>query len=204
MFYQGLGFGKSDSSDLQGFFIRVAWYASSDGSGSQLSSPSDSNIGSVGSEWTELKTSAIQAPQSANSAKFRLVLNSKTAGSLVNVFFDDVSFIESVAPTQTPTESPTPTKSPTSTPTTKVTPTPTLTPALSLTVTPNISISAVLGISSEAARKNSEDLKEPQTTTRVLAIESNTLIFKIFIIVGIVFILACAIVILYYFIHNRK
>lgn len=114
MFYEARGYGKAYDSSTASFFIRVAWYSSSDGSGSQLSSPSDSNVvDNVSNDWTLLTTNAIQAPSTANSAKIRLVLNSKTSGQLALAYFDDILFQESIAPTATPTLTPTPSPSPT-------------------------------------------------------------------------------------------
>lgn len=209
MFYQAKGYGRSSDPSTASYFIRIAWYSSSDGSGSQLSTPSDSNLGSPNNDWAELATVVIQAPQTANSAKLRLVLTSKTSGSMATAFFDDVSFAEAVAPTLTPTETPVPTRQPTNTPTPaqlSSTSTPTLTIKPSISLSKKIIISSeagVLGQSSESG--NTVDISSPTKSvkTEVLSATDNTMIFKILISIGIVFIIGCAIVILYYLRHNK-
>ncbi len=67
--------------------IRVSWYASSDGSGSQMDQ-AESNVSS-GSGWANLATGAIQAPIGSNSARVRLVL--RPDGSATGCF-DDARF----------------------------------------------------------------------------------------------------------------
>jgi len=115
MFYQVRGFGGTDDSNTACYFLRVAWYESNDGSGSQLTSPTDSEKGdTVDGSWFPFSL-LVQAPDKAHSAKLRLVLNSKENDLLASAYFDDLSFTEAVAPTPTPTSTPTP--EPTSTPT---------------------------------------------------------------------------------------
>lgn len=80
MFYEASAYAKSQDPNISAFFIRVAWYVSTDGSPPQLSSPNVSNQGSVNSDWVQLFTGSIQAPSNANSAKLRLVLTSKATG----------------------------------------------------------------------------------------------------------------------------
>jgi hypothetical protein len=132
VFYDVSGYGNSTDSGTGAFFIRLAWYSSADGSGSQLSYSYDSNAGnSTTSDWQHL-SETVQSPIGANSAKIRLVLNSKTQNSLASAYFDDILFQESTyTPTPSPTNSPTPTptppptKSPTPSPTKSPTPIPT-------------------------------------------------------------------------------
>lgn len=128
MFYEGSAYGKSQDSSLNAFFVRVAWYSTIDASGSQLSTPSDSNQGASGSDWTQLSTGAIQAPSNANSAKLRLVLTSKTSGQLANAYYDDVLFKEAVAPMPSPSPSPSPNPSPSPSPLKSPSPSPTALP----------------------------------------------------------------------------
>ncbi len=156
MFYTFSAFGKTTNTNTSGFLIRVAWYGSSDGSGSQLTTPTDSSA-STNSDWTPLSTGVIQAPSTANSAKIRLILTTKTAGQVANAYFDDVVFEEAIAPSPTPTDTPVPPtataipKTPTFTPTPKPINTPThsisLAP-LSNTPTAISSFGAVLGTAS--------------------------------------------------------
>lgn len=215
MFYQAQAFGKSNNLSTASFFIRVAWYSSSDGSGSQLSTPSDSNQGISGNDWVELKTSAIQAPASANSAKFRLVLTSNSTGNLATAFFDDVNFSEAVAPTLSPipTFTPTPILKPTNTPTPTVKPTniPTVTKAISKTLPSNaanvistmISPSQnkdVLAGSTNSSVNNFEEPKKEARKANIL--ENNNFLPIIFIAIGVVFLLACVILFFYPNIKN--
>jgi hypothetical protein len=86
-------------------FIRVSWYASSDGSGSSLGDEdSDSNDST---DWALLSTAAIQAPGAANSARVRLML--RPSGNCT-AFFDLVSLDPADEPA-----APLPTAAPTST-----------------------------------------------------------------------------------------
>lgn len=128
MFYEISGFGKPASNNIASYFVRVAWYASQDGSGSQLSVPNDSNSGaSSDSDWVKLSTNAIQAPSNANSAKVRLVLTANTSGQQASAYFDDIAFNEAAAPPPSPLSSPSPTPSPQKSP--SPTPTPIKSPS---------------------------------------------------------------------------
>lgn len=202
MFYQASGYGKTTDANTASFFIRVAWYSSADGSGSQLSSPNDSNIETtINGDWLLLTTNSIQAPASANSAKIRLVLTSKTSGQLAYAYFDDIVFQESIAPTNTPTPTsvPTSTPVPTNTPTPKPTPTPTLIPTPS--PTPTIVLpTEVLGESTESAIPTEAQLEIKATESskqkqKVLGEQVNNTP-KILVGIGVIFLITCGILIL--------
>lgn len=167
MFYQVSGFGKSSDSSIASLFIRVAWYASADGSGTQLASPNDTDSIGAGNDWTNFSSGIIQAPSTANSAKVRLVLTSKTVGQTASAFFDDVFFQESVAPTAVTTTNP-PTQTLTTTPTKTLTPTKTIEPTVttSLISTATYSAQDILGESSVAAE---EKITKSPTNVKVLA-----------------------------------
>ena len=154
MFYKASGYGKTTDTYVASYFIRVAWYSSTDGSGSQLSSPNDSNSATtINGDWALLTTNSIQAPSTANSAKVRLVLTSMTSGQITSAYFDDIIFQESIAPTATPTNTPTPTLTPTPTPTPTKTPTPipnTPTSKPSITPTSKLLPTDILGESTES------------------------------------------------------
>lgn len=200
MFYEALGFGKTNNANTAGFFLRVAWYSSNDGSGSQLSSPSDSNSGnSESSDWISLNTGSIQAPSNAGSAKVRLVLNSKTSGQLASAYFDSISFKESVAPTPIPTDTPTQTPSPTSSPTKIPTPTSKITITLASSIVPTLKekLDEVL-IASETP---TIDLFSPTSTpsltpvlkTEVLGESDNNIFSRVLIGIGGVLVISCGI-----------
>ena len=130
MFYRASGYGATKNTDVSSYFLRIAWYESFDGSGSQLSSPVDSNKGDRTDGNLVWFESIVQAPLNAHSVKVRTVLNSKENGISAHVYFDDIIFEESVAPTPTPepeeeneeesaSATPTPTSTPIPTPTPK-------------------------------------------------------------------------------------
>ena len=78
------------SSEDGDALVRVAWYASSDGSGSQLST-SDTGIVSSTGVWHELSDSLV-VPSGANSAKVRLYSRSGNSGDTFQVYWDEISF----------------------------------------------------------------------------------------------------------------
>ncbi len=165
MFYKVSGYGATMDSNISSYFLRVAWYASSDGSGSQLSSPNDTNKGErVDGSWIQFE-SIGQAPINAQSAKIRLVISSKSDGVLASVNFDDITFQESVAPTPTLTPSPTPilTSTPTSTPTSQPTHTPTPTPKPS-TPTPTVLSLAAGSAGTDRSNQEAEKILGEATT----------------------------------------
>ena len=77
--------------------LRISWYASGDGSGSQLDQE-ESNVSSS-SSWASLATGPIKAPAEALSARVRLVLRPEGPASGC---WDDASFVASEAPAATP------------------------------------------------------------------------------------------------------
>ena len=107
-------------------FLRIAWYASGDGSGRQLSTVTGERAGS--GEWGRVTVGPGQAPPEARSAVLRLMLQPQSAARVVAAF-DEASFGigEAPTPTATPTPTPTPTPAPipTATPTADATPSPT-------------------------------------------------------------------------------
>lgn len=109
--YAADGWAKVESGSAE-LFIRVSWYATTDGSGSSLSQV-DSGV-STGGGWTWLSTGAVQAPGGARSARVRLMLR-PIGGASAN--WDDVQFVLSAAPTPTPLPTSTATPAATATPT---------------------------------------------------------------------------------------
>ncbi len=97
-------------------YMRIAWYQSTDGSGSQIST-SDTPLLSEVSMWQQLSTIS-SAPINARSAKLRILVSNGV------VFADSIQLHEYI-PTTTPTPSPTTTPTPSSTPTFTPSPTPT-------------------------------------------------------------------------------
>lgn len=111
-----------------------------------------------------------------------------------------------LAPTVTPTSAPTPTPTVTPTPTLKLTPTPTVTKATSKTPTPTENKASptaneqVLG-DATSNTKNDTSNKSTEKTSEDDKLSINLLPI-VFISIGIVFLLACVIVILYPYIRH--
>lgn len=190
MFYEISGYGASKDSNIDTYFLRVAWYESSDASGSQMSSPNDTEKGNVSNgEWVQFNQ-IIQAPANAKSAKVRLVLTSKSNGTLTTAYFDDILFQESVAPspTVTPTSAPTSTSAPSNTPqpTQTVAPTATITPSKTPTPTrkPTVTlkptepaISDILGVEDSVSDEKTEMIATPAGSS-----ETRPLVFSLLFI----------------------
>ena len=77
--------------------LRVSWYASADGSGSQISTVDSPALAEDSPEFVELDTGPVRAPPEARSAKVRLLLRPTSTTSVV-VYFDDVRFEATAAP----------------------------------------------------------------------------------------------------------
>ncbi len=116
--------------------VRVAWYASPTGAGSQMSTDDSEPVASpppnaVAQTHATVTTGPVQAPEGALSARIRILLQPAAPGARLAV--DDVAFQPSAPPpvaTPTPTPPPTATPLPTSTPAASPSPTPTSTPGV--------------------------------------------------------------------------
>lgn len=106
-------------------FLRIAWYASGDGSGRQLGTVTGEAAESGG--WERVTVGPGQAPAEARSAVVRLMLRPASAETVVAAF-DDASFGVGEAPTPTPTPTASATPTPTAAPTATTTATPTQVP----------------------------------------------------------------------------
>ena len=78
-------------------FLRVSWYASADGSGSQLSTDDSEPLAGDAATFVSLDTGPVQAPPEARSARLRLLLRPASAAA-ATAYFDDVSFTETDRP----------------------------------------------------------------------------------------------------------
>jgi hypothetical protein len=94
--------------------LRVSWYESLDGSGSQIDTADSLALAEDSAGFVTLDTGSVQAPLEARSAKVRLLMRPASSVSAA-VYFDAVRFEETETPaaTDTPTAMDTPT--PTST-----------------------------------------------------------------------------------------
>jgi len=108
-------------------WLRLAWYASLDGSGSQLAVEDSEEVGGAAGA---VAVGPVQAPPGAQSVRVRLMLRPGSS-SFAMLAADFVTLARTAPPTPTPTRSPTPTPTPTRTPTPSLTPTlvPTIGPA---------------------------------------------------------------------------
>jgi hypothetical protein len=113
-------------------------------------------------------------------------------------------------PTPTPTQLPTltPTNKPTNTPIPTAsdtpTPTPTLTPTVRLTKTPTASPTALVSSDSSVLGQNTNSLSSNDVKNIEVASISSSLLPKIFIALGIIFIIACIGIIAYPYIQKFK
>ncbi len=133
--YEATAWGRIVSGEGEAF-LRIAWYASGDASGRQLSTVTSARTGA--GEWTAIEVGPAQAPEGARSAVLRLL--AAPADGAVAVAFDNASFGAGEAPTPTapPTPTATPAPAPTSTPTPTATPAPTEPPDAAAGAVPNV------------------------------------------------------------------
>lgn len=127
-------------NDLQvaSAYLKLLFYASTDGTGQTLSDTQSSELTADGSEFQLLTVGPVTAPAQARSARVMGILQ-PLSESEARVYFDDFSldgevFTPTPTPSPTPTASATPEPIPTSTPI--PTPTPTATPLPTATPTP--------------------------------------------------------------------
>ncbi|MGE0600323.1 MAG: lamin tail domain-containing protein [Dehalococcoidia bacterium] len=149
--------------------IRVSWYASADGSGSQLIQDEGNLTDS--SAWTEVGVGPVQGPPNANSARFRLVFQPSGNGSAC---FDDAAFTTSAPPSPGSTPSATPSSGPdVSGPTTK--PTGTATPKQTGSSGGTTAVNPLGGVSSQpvgpTTLRISELMSDPPQSGRDAAFE---------------------------------
>lgn len=108
--YQLQGWVKLINSDTREVRIRIAWYQTPDASGTQMQTQDTEAISAV-NEW-RLLTAIVTAPESAQSAKIRLILSSAETGKSASAYFDDLSLARVDIPL-TPTSAPLPSFTPT-------------------------------------------------------------------------------------------
>ena len=103
--------------------IRVAWYASEDASGAQLSTADSEELVGVADAFAAVSTGAIRAPDDARSAQLRIMLHPSGEAPAV-LRADDVSFALAAAPEPAPTPVPVEATSEAPSPTPGATPSP--------------------------------------------------------------------------------
>lgn len=111
--------------DVGSGWVRIAWYASPTGSGSQMSTVESERVASpprnaLAETFATVTTGPVQAPQGAHSARVRILLAPNAPGAALAV--DNVTFDVTAPPKPTATPTPTPVPTATSTPTPTSTP----------------------------------------------------------------------------------
>ena len=88
--YEFAGFTAAGAGASQAF-LRVSWYASTDGTGSMITSEDSPSVSSDTAAFQHLTTGVIEAPAGAHSARLRLILRPASAVTAV-AYFDSLSF----------------------------------------------------------------------------------------------------------------
>ncbi|MBI2910426.1 MAG: hypothetical protein HYX92_22505, partial [Chloroflexi bacterium] len=125
-YYVFSGYIYNDDPNVDATYLRLSWYASSDGAGTQISyndSLTALELAGKSQGYRLLTTGAVRAPANARSAKTRIMLDPVSSNYAI-IYFDDISFNRAEI-TPTPTPSPTAPATPTLTPS----PTPTVAPS---------------------------------------------------------------------------
>lgn len=171
--------GESNSTAA----IVLAFYASTDGSGSQIggNSYSSANINSNSTSFSFVETDAIEAPSSAQSARIRLSISMPQGASQTGIaYFDDLQFTEVPPQPPSPSPSPSPSPTPTSSAQSSSPKSPTPTPKATPTQTTPVSSPQILGVeSTTSATLQSPLVKTPSSTPAPKAGSSRTRIAAI-------------------------
>lgn len=154
-------------------WLRVAWYASADGSGSQLSTADSATITYTAGELITVGTGAVLPPPNARSAKIRVMLRPSSAAPAL-LIVDDVTFAPVDAPTAVaaPASTSTPTPTATPAPTAVATPASMTTPLPTAPPTATASVSAPVTEFPTATAVASVADQRPITATDAAAITS--------------------------------
>jgi hypothetical protein len=112
-YYAASAYAWKADGDTDAVFLRLSWYASTDGSGEAISSHDSPLLETTQAAFRRLDTGPVRAPTSAASVRVRLMLRPQSAAQAL-AYFDDVAFAETAAPQPTPiaTAAPTATKAP--------------------------------------------------------------------------------------------
>ena len=102
-FYEFDGYVGSDAG-VSRAYLRISWYASSDGSGAALSTSDSTATISAASGYVHLSTGAVQPPDGARSARARIVMTPFGAGA-ASIVFDELWFGAVEPPDEAETES---------------------------------------------------------------------------------------------------
>ena len=108
-YYRASAYALQNNSRPGDAFVRVSWYATSDGSGAAISTDDSlQTISGNSPTFGLLQTDPIEAPSGAHSASLRLMFRPANENA-ATVLFDDAAFVETAAPTDAPVKiTPTP------------------------------------------------------------------------------------------------
>lgn len=96
--YELTGSVYQDDPNVEAAFLRISWYASSDGSGTALDSADSTELlDQPLAAYRTLTTGPAQAPGEAHSARARILLRPRAPGAAI-IYIDDVSFARSSPP----------------------------------------------------------------------------------------------------------
>ena len=136
------GWALKNDENIQSVFLRVRWYATSEGFEGELAFARSPSLEYDSAVFQALVLNA-SAPPNAHSARVECVVRMVDApADTATAYFDGISFTGPVpttpTPNPTPTPSPTPTPTPMPTPATTPTPVPTPMPTPTPTPTPTV------------------------------------------------------------------
>jgi hypothetical protein len=94
--YEFAGFASAGAGASQAF-LRLSWYASAFGTGSEIASEDSPSTSSATAAFQHLTTGAVEAPANAHSAKLRLMLRPVSAATAI-AYFDSLAFNETAMP----------------------------------------------------------------------------------------------------------
>ena len=90
LWYELAGYVANDSG-VSRAYLRISWYASQDGSGSQIATTDSTQAIGGGTGFVLLSTGSVQPPPSTASARVRIVMTPLGAAP-ATLFFDDMFF----------------------------------------------------------------------------------------------------------------
>jgi hypothetical protein len=100
--YTFAGWAVKDDPNIYEIFLRISWYESVDGFGSEISHiDSTSSLTDDQPGYRFLSTAPVAAPEGAHSARVRAILVPATAQA-ATAYFDDMSFTVPLPPPQAP------------------------------------------------------------------------------------------------------
>jgi hypothetical protein len=91
--YYLIGYAYRNDSNIDRVLLRIAWYESTDASGSQLSYNDSNELTTDSTSWQSMSSGELTAPGTARSAEVRAYFDVKVSTS-ATVYFDDLSLTD--------------------------------------------------------------------------------------------------------------